>query len=129
MRSLAPISFVITREMLVEYAHASGDQNPIHQNEEFAKAVGLPNVIAHGMLTMGLAASAVEQWIGRCDGIREFGTRFSKPVIVPVEGTTLTFEGIEVTQASGQRIIEVTATSGGVEVLSSCRAVIDERSN
>lgn len=129
MRSLAPISFVITREMLVEYAHASGDQNPIHQNEEFAKAVGLPNVIAHGMLTMGLAASAVEQWIGRCDGIREFGTRFSKPVIVPAEGTTLTFEGIEVTHASGQRIIEVTATSGGVEVLSSCRAVIDERSN
>lgn len=121
--TLPAISYVITREMLVEYANASGDQNPIHQNENFAKAVGLPNVIAHGMLTMGLAASALEQWLGRCDVVREFGARFSKPVIVPAEGTTLTFEGFEGSEGS-ERFIEITAISNGVEVLKNCRAVI-----
>lgn len=124
--TLAPISFVVTREMLIDYASASGDHNPIHQDEAFAKSVGLPDVIAHGMLTMGLAASALEQWLGGCDLVREFQVRFSKPVVVPVEGTILTFEASEVT-AAGHRVIEVSAKNNGIEVLKNCRAVIDER--
>lgn len=124
--TFAPISYVVTREMLIDYARASGDHNPIHQDEAFAKSVGLPDVIAHGMLTMGLAASALEQWLGRCDLVREFQVRFSKPVVVPVEGTIVTFEGSEVS-AAGHRVIEVSARNNGIEVLKNAQAVIDER--
>lgn len=123
--SLSPITFEITRAMLIDYANASGDQNPIHQDEGFAKSVGLPDVIAHGMLTMGLAASALEQWLGQCDGIEEFGTRFTKPVIVPSGGTTLTFTGQVTSEIEpGRFAIEVTAISNEIKVLGMCRAVV-----
>lgn len=123
--TLPTITFGISREMLVDYAHASGDQNPIHQNEEFAKSVGLPDVIAHGMLTMGLAASAVEQWLGRCDGIKEFGTRFVKPVVVPEGGTEVSFSGTVTSEVTpGEFTIEITATSQDVKVLGMCKATV-----
>ena len=66
--------------------NASGDQNPIHQDEAFAKSVGLPDVIAHGMWTMGAAGSVVEEWAGDGGRVVEFGTRFTKPVVVPQDG-------------------------------------------
>ena len=77
--------FYIDRAMLKAYADASGDQNPIHQNEEFAKAVGLPNVISHGMLTMALVGKYVTQWAGGSQHVKEFSGRFLKPVVVPVD--------------------------------------------
>jgi len=75
--------FYIDRTLLKAYADASGDQNPIHQNEVFALSVGLPNVISHGMLTMALAGKYVTEWAGGSANVREFSARFIKPVIVP----------------------------------------------
>ena len=67
---------LIDRQMLKAYADASGDQNPIHQNEEFAVSVGLPNVIAHGMLTMALVGKYVTDWSGGTASVKEFGARW-----------------------------------------------------
>lgn len=75
----------LTRESLVRYAGASGDFNPIHYRDDVAAAVGLPGVLAHGMLTMGLAISTLESWIGDTGRILEYGVRFTKPVVVDPE--------------------------------------------
>jgi acyl dehydratase len=76
----------ITRDTLVRYAGASGDFNPIHYNDVVATSVGLPGVIAHGMLTMGAAASVVEEWAGP-GNVADFQTRFSRPIPVPNPGS------------------------------------------
>ena len=76
--------FYVNRALLKSYADASGDQNPIHQNEEFAKSVGLPDVIAHGMLTMALVGKFATDWAGGSSTMKEFFVRFTKPVVVPV---------------------------------------------
>lgn len=73
----------ISRADLVRYAGASGDYNTIHWNERFAKEVGLPNVIAHGMLTMALAVGPITQWAGSPGAVIDYRTRFTKPVVVP----------------------------------------------
>lgn len=73
----------ISRADLVCYAGASGDYNTIHWNERFAKEVGLPNVIAHGMLTMALAVGPITQWAGSPGAVIDYRTRFTKPVVVP----------------------------------------------
>ena len=78
-------SFQITRADLKTYADASGDQNPIHQDEAFAISVGLPNLIAHGMYTMALAGKYLTDWAGELTALAEFGVRFTKPVIVPAD--------------------------------------------
>lgn len=75
----------LTRESLVRYAGASGDFNPIHYRDDVAAAVGLPGVLAHGMLTMGLAVGTIEPWIGDTGRIQEYGVRFTKPVVVDAE--------------------------------------------
>lgn len=75
----------LTRESLVRYAGASGDFNPIHYRDDVAAAVGLPGVLAHGMLTMGLAVGTLESWIGDTGRILEYGVRFTKPVVVDPE--------------------------------------------
>ena len=74
--------YEVTRADLVAYAEASGDDNPIHQDEEVALAVGLPGVIAHGMFTLALASRAVEQWAGGPGRVRELGAKFTRPVVV-----------------------------------------------
>jgi len=77
----------LTRESLVRYAAASGDFNPIHYRDDVAAAVGLPGVLAHGMLTMGLAIATIESWVGDTGRILDYGVRFTKPVVVdPVSG-------------------------------------------
>src|SRR5438128_437639 len=76
-------SFPVTRATLVQYAGASGDFNPIHWNEKFAREVGLPDVIAHGMFTMAEAARVVTDWVGDPGAVVECGVRFTKPVVVP----------------------------------------------
>jgi acyl dehydratase len=117
--------FYIDRALLKVYADASGDQNPIHQNEEFALSVGLPNVISHGMLTMALAGKYVTEWAGGSANIREFSARFIKPVIVPAgEKVDLTVVAT-VTEVDGNTVkLDITATSAGVKVLGMAKAVV-----
>ena len=117
--------FYIDRALLKAYADASGDQNPIHQNEEFALSVGLPNVISHGMLTMALAGKYVTEWAGGSASVREFSARFIKPVIVPaVEKVDLTVIAT-VTEVDGNTVkLDITATSAGVKVLGMAKAVV-----
>ena len=117
--------FYIDRALLKAYADASGDQNPIHQNEEFALSVGLPNVISHGMLTMALAGKYVTEWAGGSANVREFSARFIKPVIVPAgEKVDLTVMAT-VTEADGNTVkLDITATSAGVKVLGMAKAVV-----
>ena len=76
-------SFPVRRADLVRYAGASGDFNLIHWNERVARSVGLPDVIAHGMLTMAQAARVVTDWAGDPGAVVEYGVRFTKPVVVP----------------------------------------------
>ena len=121
---LAPHNFPITRELLVSYANASGDQNPIHQNEEFAKSVGLPDVIAHGMLTMALAGKYVSDIAGSA-AVKEFSARFTKPVVVPANTTVeLTVSAKVASIESGLAKIEITAAVGDVKVLGMAKATI-----
>ncbi len=117
--------FFIDRAMLKAYADASGDQNLIHQNEEFAVSVGLPNVISHGMLTMALVGKFVSDWAGGAAAVKEFSARFIKPVIVPADQKVdLTVSGV-ITEVADDRItLELTATSVGVQVLGMSKAVV-----
>ena len=117
--------FYIDRALLKAYADASGDQNPIHQNEEFALSVGLPNVISHGMLTMALAGKYVTEWAGGSANVREFSARFIKPVIVPAgEKVDLTVVAT-VSEVDGSTVkLDITATSAGVKVLGMAKAVV-----
>ena len=117
--------FYLDRAMLKAYADASGDQNPIHQKEDFAVSVGLPNVIAHGMLTMALVGKFVTDWAGGSAAVKEFSGRFVKPVIVPADlKVDLTVSGV-VTEIEGDRItVELKASSAGVKVLGMSKAVV-----
>ena len=74
--------FLLTRDSLVRYAGASGDFNPIHYRDDFAQSVGLDGVLAHGMLTMGVAVQVVADWVGDAGKIVDYGVRFTKPVFV-----------------------------------------------
>ena len=119
-------SFPITRETLVRYAGASGDFNIIHWNERFAKEVGLPDVIAHGMLTMGLAIQVVTDWLDDPSRLLEYGCRFTRPVVVPDDGAGATLEvSGKVTSIDGDRaVITLTAVSSEVTVLGKATATI-----
>jgi acyl dehydratase len=117
----------ITRADLVRYAGASGDLNPIHWSDRVAGSVGLPGVIAHGMLTMGLAAGAVTEWTGDPGALLEYQVRFGRPVVVPDddEGAELTVRGkVGALLDDGRARVDLTVTSGGEKVLSLARAVV-----
>jgi acyl dehydratase len=117
--------FYIDRALLKAYADASGDQNPIHQNEEFALSVGLPNVISHGMLTMALAGKYVTEWAGGSANVREFSARFIKPVIIPAGEKVDLIVVATVTEVDGKTVkLDITATSAGVKVLGMAKAVV-----
>jgi acyl dehydratase len=117
--------FYLDRELLKRYADASGDQNPIHQNEEFAVSVGLPNVIAHGMLTMALVGKYVSDFAGGSAKVVEFGARFTKPVIVPAgQKVDLTVTATVAEISEGKISITLSATSAGVKVLGMAKAVV-----
>jgi acyl dehydratase len=117
--------FYINRALVKSYADASGDQNPIHQNEEFALSVGLPNVIAHGMLTMALVGKYLTDLAGGSAHILEFSARFTKPVIVPagVE-VDLTVSATVTEVIDGKASISLSATSQGVKVIGLAKAVV-----
>ena len=99
-------SFALRRVDLVRYAGASGDFNVIHWNERVATEVGLPNVIAHGMLTMAEAIRVVTDWCGDPGAVVEYATRFTKPVPVPDDdaGATIDVAGKVVELLEGSRV-------------------------
>jgi len=114
-------SFTLRRADLVRYAGASGDFNPIHWNPRFATEVGLPDVIAHGMLTMGTVVSVATDWCGDSAAVVEYGTRFTKPVVVPdgEAGAVVAVAGVVAAKDDDRRVvrIDLTATCGDDKVL------------
>jgi acyl dehydratase len=117
--------FYLDRALLNAYADASGDQNPIHQNEEFALSVGLPNVIAHGMLTMALVGKYVSDFAGGSANVLEYSARFIKPVVVPAgENVDLTVSATVSEVNDGKISLTLSATSAGVKVLGMAKAVV-----
>ena len=120
-------TYAVDRDRLVRYAGASGDFNPIHYNDRFADEVGLPGVIAHGMLTMGLAGSAVADWAGDPGAVVEYGVRFTRPVEVPDPGTAevqVVGKVGAVDLGEGSVRVDLSVTSGGVTVLAKAQAVV-----
>ncbi|MGM0385071.1 MAG: MaoC/PaaZ C-terminal domain-containing protein [Actinomycetota bacterium] len=120
-------SATIDRARLVRYAGASGDFNPIHWNDRFAREVGLDGVIAHGMLTMGIAAAALEEWVGDPGRIASLSTRFSRPVPVPDPGevTVLVTGRVGAVDDDGTVRVDLGVTVGGRAVLAKCQAVVE----
>ncbi|MFD7158157.1 MaoC family dehydratase [Kribbella sp. NPDC059898] len=126
---LPPLTVTLRREDLVRYAGASGDFNPIHWNDRMAAALGLPGVIAHGMLTMASAVRVVTDWIADPADLVEYGVRFTKPVVVPDDdkGATVTFAAKVDKVADGLAEIDITALAGEEKVLGRARAVVRVR--
>jgi acyl dehydratase len=126
-QELPALDLTFTRADLVAYANASGDQNPIHQDEAFAKSVGLPDVIAHGMLTMGRAIRVATDWVGDPTAVIDYSVRMTRPVVVPdtAEGSTVSFTG-KVSQINddGTVQVELGAVFGDVKVLGLARATV-----
>ncbi|RLU83901.1 dehydratase [Streptomyces griseocarneus] len=125
---LPTAAFPVTRATLVRYAGASGDFNPIHWNEKFAKEVGLPDVIAHGMFTMAEAVRVVTDWTGDPGALVEYGVRFTKPVVVPNddEGAVIEVGGKVAAKDDEARTVRVDllVKSAGQKVLGMSRAVV-----
>ena len=120
-------SFPVTRATLVQYAGASGDFNPIHWNEKFAREVGLPDVIAHGMFTMASAGRVLTDWAGDPAAVEEYGVRFTKPVVVPNddEGAVIEVTAKVTAKLPDNRVqVDLVATSAGLKVLGKARAVV-----
>ena len=124
---IATRTFTVDRAGLVRYAGASGDLNPIHWNERFAREVGLPGVIAHGMLTMGAVVNVVTDWAGDPAAVVDYGVRFTRPVEVPDPGSaTLEVTGTvaAVDVAVGTVRVDLTVTAGGARVLGRAQALV-----
>ena len=113
-QELAPKTFTINRKLLVAYANASGDQNPIHQDEAFAKSVGLPDVIAHGMLTMALAGKYLSE-ISGSQNVIDFSAKFIKPVVVPAD--------VDVALIVSGKVTEVVNGTAKIELLAMCNEI------
>ena len=126
---LPPLTVTFRREDLVRYAGASGDFNPIHWSDRMAGALGLPGVIAHGMLTMASAVRVVTDWIDDPADLVEYGVRFTKPVVVPDDdkGASVTFSAKVDKVANGLAEIDITAVAGEEKVLGRARAVVRVR--
>lgn len=124
--ALPPLSVPVQRADLIRYAGASLDFNPIHWNEPFATSVGLPDVIAHGMLTMALAGRVATAWTGDPSAVEEYGVRFSRPVVVPADGgATLEVTGRVRQKLEDRRVqVDLTARSAGETVLVRARATL-----
>ena len=113
-------NFHITRDSLVRYAGASGDFNPIHYRDDFAQAVGLPGVLAHGMLTMGLAVQTVVDFVGDSGKILDYQVRFTKPVLVDARTGAMvevSAKVIEIDEDSKTARIDLTAVCAELTVL------------
>ncbi|MEO5664948.1 MAG: MaoC/PaaZ C-terminal domain-containing protein [Nocardioides sp.] len=119
-----PITYPVTRADLVSYAAAAGDPNPIHQDEDVARSVGLPGVIAHGMLTLGLAGRAVATWTDGAEVV-ELGCKFTNPVVVPAEGSVeVVVSGSVKKIEDGLATLALEVTCNDVKVLGMPKAVV-----
>ncbi len=119
--------FTFTRDSLVRYAGASGDFNPIHYRDDFAKSVGLDGVLAHGMLTMGAAVQVAVNWVGDAGKVIDYGVRFTKPVFVDAnEGALVTVVGkVGAINLEAKTVrIDLTAVSHELAVLGKAQAVV-----
>ncbi|MFF3443287.1 MaoC family dehydratase [Streptosporangium sp. NPDC002721] len=126
-QEIPPAEYTVRRANLVMYAGASGDFNPIHWNERFAKTVGLPDVIAHGMFTMAQGGRFVTDWVGDPGAVVDYGVRFSSMVVVPDDdqGAVITVSGIVEEKLEDNRVVvALTARSNDSRVLSKARAVV-----
>ncbi len=124
-QSIGTVEFLLTRDSLVRYAGASGDFNPIHYRDDVALSVGLPGVLAHGMLTMGAAVQVVVDWIGDPGRVIDYGVRFTKPVLVDaVEGAVLVVSGKigEIDAETSTVRVDITATFAETAVLGKAQA-------
>jgi acyl dehydratase len=124
---LPSLTLQIQRSDLIRYAGASGDFNVIHWNERVATSVGLPDVIAHGMLTMAMAGRVVTDWVADPGALVEYGVRFTRPVVVPDDDAGATLEvSAKVTSKNEDGTVQVTitASSQGSTVLGQARALV-----
>lgn len=122
---VAEREFSITRDSLVRYAGASGDFNPIHYRDDIAKQVGLPGVLAHGMLTMGLSIQPVLAWLSGSGQVVDYSVRFTKPVVVPPVGEALVSVVATVAtldEENSKARIDLTTTFEGNTVLGKAQA-------
>ena len=120
----------LSREMLVRYAGASGDFNPIHYRDDVAAQMGLPGVLAHGMLTLGRAVETVSAWLGPELQITEYGTRFTRPVVVdPVTGANVEIVAKvgAVDAEAGTARIDLTVSYEGKTVLGKAQVQVGVR--
>ena len=125
--TLPPLTVQFTRATLVRYAGASTDFNPIHYSEHFAAQVGLPGVIAHGLLTMGTALRVVTDWVGDPARVRSYFVRFTKPVVVPdtEDGVEVIFTA-QVSAITGSVVtVAIEAVYDDIKVLGAARAEVD----
>lgn len=111
---VATAEFHLTRDSLVRYAGASGDFNPIHYRDDFAVAVGLPGVLAHGMLTMGLAVQCVVDWVGDPSRVTDYQVRFTRPVLIDA------VTGADVSVSAKVGALEVDATVARIDLTVTC---------
>jgi acyl dehydratase len=116
-------TFTVTRADLVAYADASGDHNPIHQDEEVARSVGLPGVIAHGMYTLALVGRAVAEWTGGAEVV-DLGAKFTSPVVVPAGGAEVVIGGTVKSVADGLATLALEVTCEGQKLLGMPKAVV-----
>ena len=121
---MTPLDRVVTQDQVDAYADASGDHNPIHVDADFARSVGLPGTIVHGLLEMGILTEAVARWAGGFDRVVSMSCRFSKPLL---PGSTITCSGrvTDIDDASGTAVLELGAvSSSGDRVLTNGRATV-----
>lgn len=122
---IGPVTVPVSRETLRAYANASGDLNPIHTDEQTARSVGLPDVIAHGMWTMAAAIGVVADWAGDAGRLESVRTRFTSMVVVPVEGAQVEVSAtVASLDSDGRAGVDITATAQGTRVLGRCSAVV-----
>jgi acyl dehydratase len=122
---VAERTFSLTRDSLVRYAGASGDFNPIHYRDDVAASVGLPGVLAHGMLTMGVAVQPVVDWLGTSGWVADYGVRFTRPVVVdPLEGASVTIVAKVGVVGEGTARIDLTATCNNETVLGKAQVLV-----
>lgn len=119
-------TFKVTREDLIRYAGASLDFNKIHWNERVAKSVGLPNVIAHGMFTMGKCIQIVADWIENPAKVVDYQVRFASPVVVPDDeaGALVEVSAKIVENVDNKIKIDIQARSEGSKVLGKAVAIV-----
>jgi acyl dehydratase len=121
---MAPLERTVTQEQINAYADASGDHNPIHVDPEFARSVGLPGTIAHGLLDMAILTEAVARWAGGYEHVSSVACRFSKPLL-PGEAVTCTGRVVEIDASNRTATLDLEATSSsGERVLTNGRATV-----